>query len=676
MLSRTRPCLLLLLLVPALPAQWASLPKNPAQSVYSGNWYVAHDTGSGVAAFSAVAQQWTTVSPTGSTVLRAADAALLTRESPTLLRGWSAYSNSSAPQAVSTNVAYTSNGYDCVLVQDNAPATFGVMRAYSALTNTWASFTLAQLATNSALLGQHVVLQRDGNDYRAFSSYTGQWHTFTASVAAGNMFIGPDYAAVDLRGTSGPFQFAAFSARRGTWTLSPNYPTSGPAFVQTSDANAMAIRVDTGNPATFVYAGYSPTTGHWNQSSLVHSTSSSVSTIAYKNVVRIQDSSPAARYEIFGAGNGVWQSITGTNLVEDSLHEDFHVVKNSSLSSTIVYAASALVGGGYASITLPTPYPGISQGAHCCIVSDATAAAYAYTAATNSFLPGVPQQPFGNVSQACSGTVGGFTMQGSAASGTNAQAFSARWGNWVAGPAISPSDSWMTYAGGALLVAVESTFPGYQLAVYDEHRNAWNATVNAGSPSWLAIGQNALAYPSGANTINVYSVHRGTWSAHSGIGAITSGAGTPTVLENILWFTDTNNLIWVCALSDRTQSWEQWPVSPQFATSGATPGGATPSFGVSMSGTPSQFALLYASLGLAPSPVSIPGILGTLDLDPLGAVQIAAPGLFDADGVLEARIPLPSVAPPSTQLWMQLVTVDLLTGQIEIAGRATGTRFF
>lgn len=669
---------LLSLFAPLLPAQWASLPKDPAHGVYAGNWFVAHDTGAGVAAFSAIAQVWSTISPAGSSIARLADSCLVVMDSPGTLRGWSAFSNSSATQASSppANYTFVSNGDSYAVALDSVPFTQGVLRAYSAFTNTWANLSLGVFPSTSLVSAAHVAVQHEGLHYHAYSPYTGQWHTLTVPVDGGTPFVGPEYAAVNLRGVSGPFQYAAFSARRGTWTLSPVYPATGAGQVAHPNGNSFAIRADIGSGTSFVYAAFSPITGQWVSSTLQHSAATVLSTLTSRNVLRIEDSTPAARFEMFGTANGVWQSLTGSNLVEDSVHDDFHMVRDSSGSSTTVYVASALVGGGYTSITVPTFFPGVSQGSHCCIITDGVASARAYTAATNTFLPAVPQLPFSNASQACSGTVGGFTMQGSAAAGTNAQAFSARWGTWVAGPSILPVDSWSTYASGASLVAVKSTFPGYEFHVFDEHRNAWNAAVLPGSPAWFTVGQNTVVYPSGTTTLNAYSAARGTWSSQSGIGTAANPSGPPTILENLFWLVDANNLIWVFANPDRTQSWAQWPVGGQFPTSGATPGGATPYFGVSMRGSSPQFALLYGALGLAPSPLAIPGLAGTLDLDPAGALQLAAPGLFDADGVLEVRIPLPGVVPASTQLWMQLVTVDLFTGQIELAGRATGTRFF
>ncbi|HEX5053845.1 MAG TPA: hypothetical protein VFZ65_18850 [Planctomycetota bacterium] len=664
----------------AVPAQWYSLPLNAPQQVFAMNWYVAHDTGNGIVALSAIAQNWTTVSPAGSTMLRLADAVLLDREGPTTLRGWSAYSNSSATQTVSANINPVSNGASYVVVLDNAPATFGVLRAYSGFTNTWANLPLAQIPTFSLASASdgNVAVQQVGATYHAYSAYTGQWVTYTAAVAGAYTIVGPDYVAVDLHGTGGPRQYAAFSAQRGTWSVSPVYAAAGAAPVASQSANAFAIRADSGVATSFSYAGYSPLTGQWNTSSLVHTTGSTQTGTAFGSLVRIQDTDVNARFEIFGAANGIWQSLTGPNLMEAGLREEYQVVKDSTLTSSTVYAASALVGGGYTSITVPTYYPGVSQGSHGCLVfggsSPATNAAWGYSAMTNTFTAPVAQPDASGVSQASGGAVAGFNVQGSSAYGTHAEAYTARWGTWVPGPAIGPAESWNTYAGTSLLLTERSLFPGYDLYVFDEHRNAWLPPVTT-SATGFTVGRQCAIYHEGG-TYHAYSSQRGVWSAQSGIGTITSAGGFVNVLDNLAWFTDSNNLIWVFAAPDRTQSWFQGPLSSHFASSGATPGGTTPYVGVSVKGGPTQYGLLYASLTLPPAPIAIPGLGGSLDLGVPGLVQIADLGLFDADGVREVRFAFPAVVPPGTQLWMQAVAVDLLSFQIDLLGRSTGSVFF
>jgi hypothetical protein len=234
---------------------------------------------------------------------------------------------------------------------DLVPFTNGVLRAYSQYTNTWASVALATLPSTSLKWAPNVAVQKDGLHYHAYSAYTGQWVTLDVAVEGGIPFIGPDYAAVDLRGTSGPFQYAAFSALRGKWTLSPVYPSTGAGLIASQSANALAIKTNAAG-SKCRYTGHSPISGAWTTSSFVHSTSATQSGLAFKNALRVQDTDTSVRFELFGAGNGIWQGLAGTNLVEESLHDDFHVVKDATDSASTLYLASAMVGGGYLSLAL------------------------------------------------------------------------------------------------------------------------------------------------------------------------------------------------------------------------------------------------------------------------------------------------------------------------------------
>ena len=663
-------------------AQWAYLPYNPPQTVIATNWYVAHDTGNGIAAVSAIAARTTTISPPGSLLRAQADAVLMTQEGTSTLRGWSALRNSSATQPVTPGyvVQTSANAAGYVLVLDLAPGTAGVLRAYSAYTNTWASRPLSQPQTFGPIGDANVAVQRDGLNYHAYSAHTGKWVTMTIAATAGSPFAYGDFAAIDLHGTSGPLQYAAFSALRGAWSLSPTYPATG-AGVVSGSANAFAIRTDLGAPTAFQYAGNSPLTGQWRTSSLVHTTGSSVQGQVFKNVVRISDTDTAARFEIFGAGNGIWQSITGAGLSESSVHDDFHVVTSSNGSSTTVYAASALVGGGYTSLVVPQLFPGIASGSHTCLVTGGatqqTNSAWLYSALTNSFFGPVPQPLGSNVFQGGGGAVAGFVLQGSAAFGSHAEACSVRWGTWVPGPAIATSDSYVFNTGNSLAVATKQFFPGYEFNLFDEHRNAWLPPIGALAPSTsYVLGPNCMLYTEGSGTWHAYSTERGDWVTEAGFGSITSAGGFANRTDHLAWFTDSNGRVCVFATPGGAQVWADWPLAPTLQTSGATPGGSAPYVGVSARGAATEFGLLYASLSLPPAPIAIPGIGGAIDLGLGDLVQVAALGLFGADGVLAATLPIGPPVPAATSLWLQLVTVDLLSGQIALRDRSTGCTFF
>ena len=100
--SRRLPALAVALatLAATATAQWYSLPYNNSQPVQATNWLVTHNTGAGIAVFSAIAQRWDVLSPAGSIHQQVNDSLVITREGTNTLRGWSAWTNESATQAV------------------------------------------------------------------------------------------------------------------------------------------------------------------------------------------------------------------------------------------------------------------------------------------------------------------------------------------------------------------------------------------------------------------------------------------------------------------------------------------------------------------------------------------------------------------------------------------------
>lgn len=666
----------LAVMIGGVAAQWYSLPFNSSQPVTGRRWLVTHSTGNGIAVFSAIAQRWDLLSPAGSTYGEISDAAVVTREGLTQLRGWSAFTNSSATQSLSFTATFPTPTFfllNYVALVDGLPGNQGWLRAYSALTNSWASVQLSQPQSTPLLLGTNCAVMRDGLNYHAYSPFTGQWSTLIVPVAGGNPIVGSVFAAVDLHGNSGPFQYAAFSAVRGTWTTSPVYATAGADPVSREDAAACAIKVNIGVANQFRYVAFSPYRAQWVPSSLTHDTAATQNGMAFGNVVRIEDSDPTARYESFSAVTGTWQSLTGGNLTEFGVREDFHIVKQvTSPATSTVFAASALVSGGYQPLPVPDAFPVALQGAHQCLIYGGAISnlqVWSYSAATNLFTGPVPLAPSSTLSS--HDAVCGFVVPSSAPN-PHAMAFSLRHGNWRQGPLILPGESWTTAAAGGLLAAIR-TAPTGLVHVFDEHLDAWLPPVAMSGSAWIPGA--CLVVNQGATNYVGYSVQRGTWSAVAGIGT-TTGPGNVNLSPNVTWFTDSTNQIRVFSASPRAQCWQQFPLSSDLAWSGAAPGGATPGVDVSARGTTSQYGLLYAAIALAPSPITIPGIGGILDLDPVGAIQVADLGFFDADGVTQARIPTPFVVPSFTSLWFQLATFDFATMQIDMADRASGTTFF
>lgn len=675
--SRFLPLLSLILAGISLPttaiAQWATTPHNPAAQLFDGGWYVVHDTPAGVEAISAIGQTWRVLSPSGSTIVHTGDSLVVTEEAGFVLRGWSALHDSSATQTFSashsTQVGTQFLTSYCIL-KDNVPGTNGVLRAYSAYTNTWSSLALPSVPNTSLTWGLNAAVQKEGLNYHAYSAYTGQWVTLTTTVAGGFPISGVDYVATDLRfNNGGAFQYAAFSAPRGVWTLSPNYPSTGGSGVQAiPNCSVLAIKVPDPAPNSFRYAAYSPYTAQWATSTMVHTTTAAPSVAVRTNLIRVLDTNVAARCEMFGAGNGIWQSLTGANYAEMVAGDGVLVMRSPTSNPTVVWFASAMVGGGFTSVSVPgaianvtvSPHGGILYGG----VDQTTSQAWGYSASANAVLGPEPLPTFPGF-YSLDGTGCAFAIQ---ATGQVMRAFSTRHGNWVDGP-MTTGTGWLVQTAGTSLAVVSGSLVN-TLTPFDEHANVW---LPARTDGPRVLGPNSIVLRHAGGNYDGLSLPTGQWSTVTGVGTINSNGGLPRAQEALTWFHDSTRLYVFCA-PDVTQTWWQYPASTRFGQSG-TVGGVTPYLGVSLRGNANaDFALLYASLGLSPSPLTIPGLTGTLDLD-LNAIQLGA-GFLGAGGVLPLRLPMPAVLPASTLVYLQGVLVDLTNGQVRLGGRATSTTFF
>ena len=318
---------ILFALATPLTAQWSSIPRDPLKVVNKGANLIAHENGNGVQAFAAVAQQWTTVSPAGSTFFGHGDSYVLTRESPSSMRAWSARTNTSAVLAVGPTISVLHGFGEVVLITDQSVVP-GKLHAYSAMTNTWTSKVLGpNVVITSA--GRYVVGALEGNLYHAFSAYSGQWTTLTVGTLGGNPVANGNIVTANLfSGGVGVRQIAAFSAVRGQWQLSPPYSATIGANLATTNHLAL-VRAELPSPTQYSYAGFAAASGTWVTSPLVHSTASTVSATVAHNVGMVTDTDPNARFEVFRAGTGTWLSLTGANLGNPTLHEDFATISNS-----------------------------------------------------------------------------------------------------------------------------------------------------------------------------------------------------------------------------------------------------------------------------------------------------------------------------------------------------------
>lgn len=654
-----------------LTAQWASIPRDPNELVNKGANLIAHKNANGIQAFAALTQQWTTVSPPGSTWFGNGDSYVLTRESPTSMRAWSARTNTSAVLTVGSSISVTHGFGEVVLIKDQSVVP-GMLHAYSAMTNTWTSQVLGPNVV-IASAGRFAIGVLEGSLYHAFSAYTGQWTTLAVGAPGGNPVANGDLVTANLfSGGAGVRQIAAYSAVRGQWQLSPLYSATIGANSQTTSRLAL-MRVELPNPTQYSYAGFSAATGTWVTSPLVHGAASSVSVTAAQNVGMVTDTDPNARCEVFRAGDGTWLTMTGANLGSTTVHEDFATISDS-VTQTL-YATSALAGGGWASLTGGYSC-NASFGDHVGLCTATGPVRYrAYSAATNSFSSSTLSSPPLNAVTGMSNAVLGIVGSGP----YTAAAFSPLSGDWVSGPVISGSETYQAFTAGSLFVTWNNFTPnGYLLHVFDLHRSAWNAPFQLPpNYNFTVSGNHVLAWPS-SGTIYGYSVQRGDWRTLTTAGTLISDGSTNPQFSNVVSFADSNGLLWAFSTMDRLQATAQWPLSREYASAGPGPVGSTlPTLAFAMHGAPAtELGFVYAGFAVLPSPVAIPGINGLLDIDLTGAFLLSNLGVFDADGVLQTAIPMSIPTPGGLQVWLQALTFDLITGQLTLAGRAAGTALF
>lgn len=656
-----------------LTAQWDSIPRDPIEFVNKGANLITHKNSNGIQAFAALTQQWTTVSPAGSTFLGNGDSYVLTRESPSALRAWSARTNTSAVLTVGPSISILHGFGEVVLITDQSVVPF-VLHAYSAMTNTWTSKVLGpNVVITSA--GRFAVGALDGNLYHAFSAYSAQWSTLAVGAPGGNPVANGNVVTANLfSGGVGVRRIAAYSAVRGQWQLSPLYSATIGANAATTN-NLALMRAELPNPTQYSYVGFSASTGTWTTAPLVHSTASTVSATVFHNVGMVTDTDPNARCEVFGAGTGTWLSLTGANLGNTTVHEDFATISDS-VTQTL-YATSALAGGGWA--TLTGGYTCNTLGDHVGLcVATGPVRHKAYSAATNTFSSSTVPLPPLNAVTGVSSAVLGIVGTGPC----TATAFSPLSGDWVSGPVITGTETYQAFTSGSLFVTWNNFAPsGYLLHVFDLHRSGWNAPFQLPPNYTFTVNANhVLAWPSaGSGTIYGYSAQRGNWSTLSTAGALMNdGGGTLAPFSNVVSFADSNGQLWAFSTMDRLQATQQWPLSREYASSGPGPVGSTlPTLGFAMHGTPAtELGFVYAAFAVLPSPVAIPGFTGLLDIDPSNAFLLANLGVFDADGVLDVALPMSIPTPGGLQVWLQALTLDLNTAQLGFAGRAAGTALF
>ncbi|TAJ16772.1 MAG: hypothetical protein EPO68_10500, partial [Planctomycetota bacterium] len=211
-------------LAPAAFPQWSSTSYTAANGYAQTDHLVAHQNAAGIQVYSALAQQWTTVSPPGSTIRAQHDWVLVTEEAGGVLRAYSALLNQSAPITTAPGgFPFVFTKGKTAFVVDNAPSGTTVMRAYSAMLNAWTSVT-PSAQYQIAYTGEEYAVFHTLNEAWGYSAYHGAWSNLVhASGSLLQLKTGSNLATIELDTQLPTFkrEIAAYSPVTASWSVAP-----------------------------------------------------------------------------------------------------------------------------------------------------------------------------------------------------------------------------------------------------------------------------------------------------------------------------------------------------------------------------------------------------------------------------------------------------------------------
>ncbi|HZM01075.1 MAG TPA: hypothetical protein VFD43_12575 [Planctomycetota bacterium] len=619
-------------------SRWDDIPWSPAAPVIDEGGLILHDNGSSLFAFSAVAQQWMALAPSGSTVLGSGDWVALVAVS-------GGYTGYGARRASSSFIAaggallgaWVGDDVALVITQSGGAKT---AHAYSAVTGSFVSTPYVQVGPTVAsdvAVSRFVAVLRSGSSYKGFAARKGVWSTLATPTAPASPVAD---ANVGLGTTSiigaGPAA-AAFSGVLGTWATSPLLHASNATLLT---PNLAFVHADAG--ASWRACGYSAYNGAWVTSPVLRAPVAHAIHVT-DNVLLIQGGPPPEPgLEALGARPGLaWASHGPSVALSVPVAPDFAFATTPSGGGDTKLSFSGVCDGTWKPQSFVSFLSTSLNHAHVATGVDGLMIR-GYSPRTNSFTATIPSFFVPTLSDA--------TVDLTRANGVHL-AYSARWGTWVEGPPWTGSD----------VVATGGSFVARQHAdgsidIFDERCNEWPPAFAPGAPSAMHAGRNVLLaqLQSGGLAVHGYSVQRADWTDAGGAaGAPLLG---PVVEDDVGWYVDSAGALRAFGAPGDLHFWYQWPNDTEYQTAGvAAPASVPPSpLGFSLHGLPGESAaLLFALAPLCPG-IPVGAIAGLLWLDP-GTLQVLASlGGVGPSGVLAFTGTLGSLgAPQRFTLWMQ-----------------------
>ena len=645
-INSLRDLLSILVLTCPLAAQWDRITHNPANSVHTEGFLIAHDDGSNVMAFSAMAQEWMPIAPGGSEIIATGDFCALVKLASGDLIAYSArlHELQTAPVPAAGNVLDVRVGDDVALViaDDGAGALLAL--GYTAGRNSWDTLALGAgtMANLDYDVSRFVASVTNGTLLGGFTARIGSWTTL-GNDSVQDLRLDGNMVVADVVPTPGSgVCAAAFSGVLSTWSVSP--PTH-PSNVTALDHNVAWAMIDTGMGSTFRQAAYSAYTGSWVIPTDLYLASNWTAQLS-DNVVLLH-TILSDRYLAFGArpGDAIVPVPTNGPWALVQLTEDCAVLKE--VGTPFVHGFSGLCGASFAAHPVSDPVTPIGTPSHALHIRDAAGLMHSFGPATSTWASAAATGPSAllHVDDAVHVIEDGLQRW----------TYSTRHNNWSASP-LWPTATYQYATGGSIIAIQEDLATSGELKVYNEVRDHWDGPFAQNETLDMHAGRNLIMFVDTSSlAVSAYSTQTGRYTSPP--PALTTGimaTGTQTTVEeNVAWFDDGLSLV-AYGSPGEIHSWYPWPQGTEYqAWAGATP----TSLDASIRTDGPHFTWWIGALGLLNPPLNL-GPAGMLWLNVGGwytmiGPQVARPVGVGSVHLAHHAINLPATPPICLQMWTQ-----------------------
>ncbi len=655
--------------------RWDVVPYAAANPILVEGSLVLHDDGGDVRVFSATAQRFIKIAPSGSPVLGSGDQVAVVRDG-TQYRAYSARLNATADLTQGQPLVHSAFGDDvALLVFSGGQGTAGY--AYSAVTNQWKPLAGAIAGSPAAntVVSRFVVAARTVVGVHGFSARKGEWVLLPGSQGAaapqadGNVAI--------TTGPLNPFGLtlvAAFSGVLGTWALSsPIVPGSKVEL----DHNVALCRAASGS-SEWIAQGYSAYNGRFVSSTVKHDLALGQATYLSDNVVAITsalDATPGV--EAFGARPGLAFAFLPSTVggLYVPIGEDYLISKPVSGVNT-VQVFSGVCSGTFIPYSFTSTFSGGFGGVHQFIAVDLAGTLIGYSAAKHAFAM-LPLPVAYDV--AVEDAVAELRQYQSA--GARFHSIATRHGHFTSSPNQEAGASFATASAGSLVARRQLDGANADgILVFDERCDRYPALHHPGGPTQMTPGTNVLLVmlEGAPHTVAAYSVARGDWNTSPSIAT-----GVPVVApqaeDNVGCFVDSDGRLWAFGGDGDLHPFYSWPNDTEYQTVGVASGQIVipPSpLAIAFAGEPGDLASLLLSLGFLCPGLAVFGYQNPLCLDPSTLSLIGPLGFIGSSRVLALVASGNTLSTPvCVQIWLQALLTNGPSGNW-IGRRCEGMWFF